>query len=244
MANAAVVNAGVRYLTDGQVSWVSTTQVRIAAGAARNQENNNDIVWDSALDVYTDASGAGGIDTGSIAASTPYYLYVVGDSFKNNSPVGVLSTESDGPEVIPSGYDEWVLVAHGIYSDGSSHILPFIRNGNDLVREHYYNTPIAIVTNGAATTFTDVDAAAYVPANTIVYLKGALTPNSAGNQVQLRSKASSATAGNSGFSAVVAAVEQIMPVEVQVNSASLFQYLVSNGSDSVDLYIVGFKDVL
>jgi hypothetical protein len=244
MVNVAVANAGIEYIWGLNVTYVSTTQITISAGAARESGNVNDIILTAPLSVYTNIQGAGGIDQGAVVASTLYNLYLVGDSFKNNATTAVLSANGTAPTATPGGYDMYRLIARGIRVDGSSHILPFVRTGSGVTRIHKYNTPIAVLSGGTSATFADVNAAAYVPGNATIHLLGALTPNAAADKVMLRVNGSSATAGNSSFSGSVASVVQTMPIDVETDASGIFEYALTSASDAVTLSVVGFQDAL
>lgn len=69
------------------------------------------------LTIDITASGANGLDTGSEAGSTWYYIYVIYND-GTTATAGLLSTSASSP-TIPSGYDHIALVG-AIYNNGSS----------------------------------------------------------------------------------------------------------------------------
>ena len=87
--NLPAVNAGELYINGMAVSNDSTTPdeiINIAAGSCRDSTNVNDIVLSAAVDVSNVLSGAGGLDTGSVAVSSWYAVYILADSTKYNDP--------------------------------------------------------------------------------------------------------------------------------------------------------------
>lgn len=99
MATAGVigypmVNAGNLYVYGLDVSWVSTTALSIAAGAARDNSNINDIILPSAASISSAVNGVGGLDTGTIAASTFYSVYVIGSSLSANPETNIATQVS------------------------------------------------------------------------------------------------------------------------------------------------------
>ena len=113
MPNTPIVNAGLKYANGLQLAWASDETITIAAGAARDSSNTNDIVLDASVTVSNIVSGANGLDTGSVAANTMYAVYLIGDSTGYESTAGLLSTDASSPN-LPGGYDMyrrigWVL---------------------------------------------------------------------------------------------------------------------------------------
>lgn len=246
MTNSAVLNAGIDYINGMQVEWVSNTSLRVTAGHCRNSTNINDIFL--AEDTLIDATinGAGGLDEGSLANGTFYYVYAIGSSVKKAPGSVILSAEPVDFTAYPAEYDMFRLLARGIKTDGAAHILQFKRSGAGNLRKHMYDAPVSELSAGASTSFADVDVASSVPVgDTNVYLQANFTPASAGNQLNLRVKGGAAAAGSVQVYGNVAA--QVAPggdVEIMVNAASIFQYLVSNGSDAATILVQGFDDPL
>lgn len=238
-----VKNDGMLYVNGLNMTYVTATTFTVGIGQARNSTNVNDIVVDAAVTVDTALQGAGGLDQGSLAASTFYAVYALGDSTLFNDASAVISLSATEP-LMPAGYDMFRRVGF-ILTDGSENILPFDQTGNGSEKNMMYRTLISELSGGAQTTFTDVDLATSVPAMlTDVYLMASITPNSAGNQVKLRKNGSASTNGNVQLSGVVAAAAQVAPVTVQCDANAVIEYLVSNGSDAATLLVAGYLDSL
>lgn len=83
-------NAGLKYINGLGISTGATNLlVNMAAGAARDSTNQDDIVLPSAVVINSAANGANGLDTGTLAASTFYYVYVIGSSLSANPETNV-----------------------------------------------------------------------------------------------------------------------------------------------------------
>ncbi len=244
MVNQVVVNAGTRYVTGMQVAYEATNQLSVSAGAVREQTNVNDIVATAAFNVYTNRQGLNGLDIGTIAASTSYTLFAVSNSYDKSVFGAVLSTGVDAPNALPEGCDMYWPIAHNIETDGSANLLNFVRVGNGHIRTHLFDAPIAVVTAGAATSFTAVDCGDIVPANCKALLLVSFTPNSAGNAVRFRYKGFAAANGETGVSGSVAAVAVTQNSYIIVDADSNFEYKVSNASDAATVSVIGFEDVL
>jgi len=241
--NIPIVNAGLEYVNGLRLSYSSTTVVALASGAARNSTNVNDIVLGSAVSIDSAVVGANGIDTGTLAASTFYAVFVIGDSTKYEDTAGLISTSATAP-VLPFGYDMFRRVGY-VLTDGSSHFLPFFQTGEDQARWMVYDTLISELSGGTATSFTDVDVATSVPVgDTLVMFQANMTPATADNQLKLRRNGSSSTNGSAQVYGSVATKVSSSQVIVPCDSSKIVEYLVSNGSDAATLLTAGYLDQL
>src|SRR5258708_33714271 len=68
-------------------------------------------------------NGVNGLDTGTIAASTQYAVYLIGDSRNYNNAAAVISLTSNYPDpLMPSGYDSYRLIGF-MATDGPTHFV-------------------------------------------------------------------------------------------------------------------------
>lgn len=238
-----IANLGFKYANGCLVSYTDATHIVVAPGQLRDSTNVNDMVIAEAVTINTAAMGAGGLDTGTMANNTIYAVYALAqalDSSQYSATISVSDTE-------PALYDDWNIfrkVGH-VLTNGSAQILPFFMTGDGDVRTMMYDTLISELAAGNATSFTDVNVASSVPlGKKVVHLVAALTPATAANQVKLRTNGLAATNGNVQMSGDVAAVVHTAPLDVQCDATAIFEYLVSNGSDAVTLYVAGYDEVL
>ena len=244
-ANTPIVNAGVKYVNGLGIAKTAAKTISMAAGAARNSSNVNDIVLDAAVTINGAAVGANGVDVAAIVLSSFYAVYVIGDSTKYQATAGLLSLDDEQPS-LPSGYDMYRRVGW-ILTDGSANILQFWQYGEGQERQYYYDVGISELAAGAATSYANVDLATSVPPlATKVIMDIAFTPASATNLAQFLPFGSSATNGvvRWGTGVAAAQVGQIV-VPCALNSAvPTIQYKVSNGGDALTLLTAGYVDVM
>lgn len=100
------------------------------------------------------ASGANGLDSGSEASNTWYYLWVINNG---TTTAGLLSTSSTAP-TMPSGYTYKKLVS-AVRNDASSNLLGF----NHIGDQYQYIYPTKVVDDGGSTTTTSLNLSAVVP---------------------------------------------------------------------------------
>lgn len=241
---------GKRYVEGLAVSVASTTTLGIAAGSCRDSSNADDIVLSSAVTInFANAGVVNGIDTGAIGASKLYYVYVIGSSLDPNGlvyPQGGLVSLSSSP-LLPNGYDIYRRVGWARTGAGST-LLTMYQSGDGLVRQYSYDTMIAALSNGAATTLTAIDCSVACPPlnNMKVNLWVEFTPAVAADTVKFAPFGSTATV-IPGLSGAVAAVKQSaqVPVLAKLDSSTpKVLYLCSQALCDVDAWVQGFEDVL
>lgn len=80
-----------------------------------------------AITISTGSTGANGIDAGSQAASTWYYIFMIVNS-GSGALAGLVSTSASNP-TMPTGYN-YALLLGAVYSDSGTHFVPFTQLGN------------------------------------------------------------------------------------------------------------------
>lgn len=241
-----------------QLTYASTTTLTIAAGITTNSTYENLIVADSALTLNLALSGAGGLDTGTLAASTKYNIFVIsssnspdyvsgmgpGSEPENPYPTSCLFSTSTTPS-LPFKYDMYRYVG-AFYTDGSSHIVKFVQTGNGPERTMWYDVAVSELTGGTSATYANIDVATSVPrAGLVALLRVSVTPTGAGDGVNILPYGSSATNGYAVLTGDVAAVATTLsaiPCPTGSNSGvPTLQYKVT-GSTGID--VQGYIDQL
>jgi len=232
------------------------TKVDISSGTCRDSQNIMDITLGASnanlegntvtapLTVDISVSGANGLDTGSVAASTVYAVYLIADSRYYQSTAGILSTSLSGP-TMPFGYDSYRLIGYAI-TDASSHFLLMYVSGSGNSRIFTYDAPQATaVTAGNATSYTAVDLSALVPYldQTPVSIAYNLNANAAADTLKLQGANSTGdaiiiTAAVAGSTAHTTGNAQVLAQ--QKSSKPEINYKVSSGSAAVALNVAGF----
>jgi hypothetical protein len=248
------------------------TQIIVSEGAARDSSNSIDLVVGAAnyfgivnpapqfagyqpgLMINSAVNGVNGLDTGTIAASTQYAVYLIGDSRNYNTTAAVLSLTSNTAPILPSGYDSYRLI--GFWeTDGSSHFVYATHKPQNISAGFlkYYNVPaVSVLTGGNATTFTAIDLTtnSAIPTTTLpnvfVTLLVQFTPAAAGDVVQFRPTGSSATANLVTITGVTAGIAQTQYIHVIAGVGSSkpeIDYLVTSSSDAVSVSVAQWAGV-
>lgn len=243
--NVPIVNARVKYVNGLALSWASNTTLTLGTGACSDTTNTNDIVLGSAATLNVATTGANALDTGTVAASTMYAIYAIGDSTGYHSAAGLISLAASAAPTLPFGYDMYRRVGWAL-TDGSSHFLLFWQFGIDERRTYYYDVVIAELSGGSSTTYANIDLATSVPPEaTQVMMLAAYTPNSATNVAHFLPYGSAATNGIVQIGGGVAAAQVsniVLPCRLN-SGVPTVQYKVQT-SDALTLSTEGYVDLI
>jgi len=131
--STSVMKGRILYgLTIANSASDSLHDIDISAGASVSEDGSSVIELTSAITKQIDAawaagSNAGGLDTGTVAASTWYYVFII----KNTSTgiVDALFSTSKTSPTMPSGYTIKKRIG-AVLTDSSADIIQFIQTGN------------------------------------------------------------------------------------------------------------------
>lgn len=242
-----IVNAGYLNVQGLEIAITGNATATVQLGQARDSTNVNDIVLAAAATLNAANNGINGLDNGSLAASTLYGLFLVGDSTQNNAAGLLLSTSSSpsaAAPLLPVGYDMFRLIGY-LRTDGSSHFLAGYFSGSRNDRIFVYDVPLATaITAGASATYAAVTLTGFVPAvqNVLVNMEINWTANAAGDTLALQpfsavGDTAKYIAGVAGASAHTLVREYLM---AQLDTlAPKMNYKVSAGT--VALNVAGYK---
>lgn len=245
MVQERVVNIGLKYVNGLNLAWATDATITMAAGAARDSSNTNDLVLDSSVTINGGTVGANGVDVAAIVASTMYAVYVIGDSTGYQDTAGLLSLASSTTPTLPSGYDMYRRVGW-VLTDGSADLLLFWQFGNGEIRSYYYDVGISELSGGSSTSYAEIDLATSVPPiATEVLMVSTYTPNSATNVAHIIPFGSTATSGVVRIGGGVAAAQvSMITVPARLDSTTpKIEYKVQT-SDALTLLTAGYKDII
>lgn len=128
------------------------------------------------------SSGANGLDTGSEASDTWYYVYLIASStdsvtYPTKGLFSVTNEAASGSVTLPTGYDLKRQLPLAVRNDGSSNIIPFYIGEWSYRATVFYQTGATyfdgttisastttnVLTAGTATSYTNVSLTSYVP---------------------------------------------------------------------------------
>ena len=260
------------YVSGLQISPASTTLLSIAPGAARDSNNAIDMVvgtqnyagntnpltqfqnYQPGLLINSTLNGVNGLDIGTIAASTNYAVFLIGDSRNYNTTAAMISLTSNAGPFMPPGYDSYRLIGF-IETDSSSHFVYATHKPQNIAGLLvYYSSPaISVLSGGNATTFTAIDLTtnSAIPTTTLPNIITGLlvnfTPAAAGDYVQLRPTGSTATSNLVTIPGITAGLAQSQYVQVIAgvsgSSKPSIDYLVSTSSDAVSISVAMWAGV-
>ncbi len=144
--NVPILNAGNLYIQGLNLVYNSATLLTLNSGQARDSSDIADISLSAPVNINIAVNGANGLDVGTIAASSLYYVYVVGSSNHAVANAGLLSLSASAP-VLPYNCDMWRRVG-AVSIDSGSHIRPFSQVGNAQERTMWYDPGTGPSTKG------------------------------------------------------------------------------------------------
>jgi hypothetical protein len=267
--NQPIYNLPNLYLNGLNISYASTTLLAIAPGMARDSNNVIDMEVGYAnlegsvnpatqfngyipgLLINPAVKGANGLDYGTIAASTNYAVYLIGDSRNYNPTAGIMTLTSNPLPQLPLGYDSLRLLGF-VETDTSSNFVYATHKPQNMAGalEYILQPPVSVLAGGVATTFTAIDLSAAIPTttlpNVIVTLLVTFIPAAANDVVEFRPTGSTAT-GNltliTGDQAKIAQSQYIEMIAGVGSSKPEIDYLVTSASDSVSVSVVAWTGV-
>lgn len=233
-----------QYVNGLRIKYNATTSLKVETGSILDSTGVYQMDLDTETTVDATASGLNGLDSGSLAASTVYAVFVVGDPVTQQATGCMISTSYTAP-LMPFGYSAFALVGY-IATDASSHfLLGYWTGGNSAQRLFMYDAPQATaVTAGAATTFTAVTLNSWVPIvdKTPVWIYSQLTPGAASRQLFLQPQV--------GTGSPIIVTGQVTSVVVSSNSYLFssknstnqqINYKVTNAGDAAALSVAGYN---
>ena len=239
----------------GQVPWFYTnglqlsndsvapdTIIRCSTGSTLDSTGVYQIEVTAALEADISVSGINGLDTGTVAASTVYNVFLIADPVSLEPDALLISLSATQP-LMPFNYSVFKRIGY-IVTDGTSDILlGYWSAGNSATRQFTFDAPILALNAGTQTSYTGVALTTFVPAvdNTPVVIYSDFTANAAADIENLQ-----------GFDSTGDAVTIIAPVAgatahttsqntvlAQLNTAApSIKYKVSAGS--LSLYVCGY----
>lgn len=247
MAGTQVIQQPILYTNNLKLAWASITTLTVTSvnslGKKRDKTNVTDIALPSTITINAALNGINALDTGSLAASTWYTVWAIGDSYLNNASGYLLSTSATAP-TLPSGYDVYAIVGYWVTNSSSEFVKGSVA-GTGSVRDHIHDDMIKVLNDGTATSLTAVDLSAAVPPidNTPVDFDVEFKGASAGDRVGIAAGGSTATVlpslgVSSSSGAARGYVKQFANI---VSSVAKVSYINSAASGNTDLWVSGFR---
>jgi hypothetical protein len=112
-----------------KIENLNANSVRILAGSqVRSSDNTTDIIFGSNTTCALNASGAGGLDSGTEASNTWYYLYAIYNPTNeiSNLLLSTINESVSGSIALPSAYTKKRQLKTAIRNNASNNIIPFI----------------------------------------------------------------------------------------------------------------------
>lgn len=230
------------------ISVASNTVIAIAPGQCRDVNDNLDIPFPFPLPYFINSAvvGIGGLDTGTLAASTNYAIWVIADSSGKKPNGAILSLWSNVAPLLPYGYDSYRLLGF-VSTDGSTHFTAASVLNNSFVKGYFLQPAVSVLSGGNATSFTAIDLSTPIPTTTDPFVIALATvtfiPSAVGDTVTFRPTGSTATTNLATITGLVAGVAQTQNIALHCGVGSSkpeVDYKVTVSGDAVSISIYGY----
>lgn len=219
------------------------TKLNVAAGSCLDSTGTFQMVSSAAIVIDGSTTGLNALDTGVLALSTVYAVYLVSDPVTQQLTGAMISTSLTGP-LMPFGYSAWALVGY-IATDASVHFLKGYWSDDDSARRLFlFDAPQATaVTAGAATAYAGVALTKFVPAvdNTLAVINTSFVPAAASRLLSMQGGSSTGTQIIvTGQVAAVVMTQQNNLLSQLVATVPTINYKVSNADSNVAVNVAGY----
>ena len=221
------------------------TKLNIGLGTILDSTATFQLTNSAAITIDATQNGLNGLDTGTLAASSLYCVYLVADPINLQTTGAMISLSYSAP-LLPFSYSAFSLIGY-VATDASSHFLKgYWTVGNGSSHLFMYDAPQATaVTAGAAVTATGVALTGLVPAvnNTPAWLAVDATPSAASRTVEFTpGNATGIAAKLTGQVSAVHITGNVLVLSQLVTGVPTINYLWSaGGGDAVAINVAGYE---
>ena len=248
--NWAMVQSGFDTLTRDAIQgtapvWASTTTITMGTLNCLDSLRTSLITCSSATLNFA-TTGLNGLDTGSIASNTWYYIYAILNP--TTLATGYLASTSASSPTLPSGFTKFRLLTAVTTLAGSAvldNVAWFDWGNKHTVQYDNTTTDKSVLVTGNATSFTTVSASAVAPVGATSLFVGIYEGTSNGDrQLYLRRTGSGVSTGrrvhnfyddNPSFTNAY-----YVPAEIGLNSSRQFDYRVSGTGVGSTIWATGY----
>lgn len=237
------------YVNGLKLSNDATTPLEIidvSLGSILDSTATYQMVAPTALTASILLKGLGGLDTGTVAASTVYAVYLISDPVSQQATGVMFSLSLTGP-LMPFGYSAYALIGY-VATDASSHILKGYWSAGDSARRVFQFDTIqaTAVTAGASATYANVNLIHLVPnqAYTLVNIYTSFAAGGAGDTLSLQgglATGAQAIITSQVVTVPVTTISAIPAQQVVISTvlSPVINYKVS-GTDTVAVDVAGY----
>lgn len=227
LKNHAAVVATSRNLLAFNNAGTPNSKVDVTADEVVLKDSNSAARVASSVSVTVDmtASGANGLDTGSEASGTWYYVWLI---YNGTTVAGLFSTSATAP-TLPSGYTFKALIGQ-CYNNGSSNLDVFRIHD----RQAWTVGADAMSSHAGSLTYTTLSLAAFVP------------PNAKAVSGTLSSSATAlfyvaATSGGLGEAGIVVNTAGAAPYQIPLVTAQTLYYKSGGTGSNYSISVSGYR---
>jgi len=221
------------------------TLLDVAAGSCLDSTGTFQMTLAAPAVINIAVNGLNGLDTGTVAASTVYAVYLVSDPV-TQQPTGAMISLNVSTPLLPFGYSAYSKIGYIVLGSGSTILKAYWSDNDSARRTMTLDAFISVGTTSTSASYVNVNLTKFVPLinNLSVQIYASYTPGLAGNFLSLQ--AGNATGAQAIITGQVAsvAVTGISTILAQTVTISTVPSPVINyknsGTDTVALSVAGF----
>ena len=262
--NWAMVQSGFDTLTRDAIQgtapvWASTTTINMGTLNCLDSLRTSLITCSSATLNFA-TTGLNGLDTGSIASNTWYYIYAILNP--TTLATGYLASTSASSPTLPSGFTKFRLLPLAVKTKTGSAVLmrfsvtqwgtlptvlwddaflPALSTGGAVNSSASSDDVLQVLNAGTSTSWATISCSSFVPSFSRSALSRVLLSSSGDRYIQIK-KVESPTTNFTGKVYWSNLSVSLVPYEVwlELNGSQQFAYLISSAGGTGNIYIGGY----
>ena len=162
--------------------------VDIAPGSCLDSTGTFQMTLPAAIKISSLSNGLNGLDTGAVAASKVYAIYLISDPVTQQPTGAMISLSLTGP-LMPFSYSAWSRIGYITTDSSKNFLLGYWSDNDSALRYFAYDAPQASpITAGTSTSYANVNLITLVPNfnNILVNVQTNYTPNAASDTLKLQ----------------------------------------------------------
>lgn len=224
------------------------TVLDVAPGSCLDSTGTFQLSLPLAVKINAANVGLNGLDTGVLAASKVYAVYLVCDPVTQQASGAMISLAygAGNAPLLPYGYSAYALIGY-VTTDSSIHFLKGYWSDNDAARRVFtYDVFISVGSTSTEAAYTNVDLTKFVPLvnNLRTQIYASIVPGVAGNFLSLQGgNATGAQALVVGQATSVASTATVNVLAQTVSLASVPSPVINyknSGTDTIALSVAGY----
>lgn len=215
---------------------MSTNMLRIYPGSLANSDGTDYFETAAAIDINLATTGVNALDTGVVTNNTDYFVYMIANNTTRVLAAVVSQALFYGDVIVPAGYSlvrklPWGFVYRTAWDGIPDFHLAYWPKPLTTYTVAESGSPYVSLSNGTATTFTDVNMSNWCPDNArLIRVQCKVDSVGSAGSAYVRSLGAATVGLLVGASNPTAGIDSVMTLDIRVTSTLQLQYKVTGGA--------------